>query len=154
MQNKTLEQRVQMLEDVAAIKAVVDAFSNLADQKNIATQMFLFTEDAVVETYFEGELFAAMQGRAQIEETFTNFIAQFDSMYHMSGQHTSQIHGDHATAEHYCLVVLTHMVDGKKQRNTNGVIYKDEYVRQKGQWLIAKRTANFTWRDNHIVIPS
>ena len=154
MQDKTLEQRIQALEDTAAIKTVVDTFSNLADQKNIAAQMLLFTEDAVVETYFEGELFAAMHGRVQIEDTFNNFIANFDSMYHMNGQHTSHINGDHATAAHYCLVVLIHTVDGKKQRNTNGVMYQDEYVRQNGQWLIAKRVANFTWRDNQIITPS
>ena len=151
MLTPTLEQRIQKLEDMAALKTIVDAFSNLADQKNIAAQMLLFTEDAVVETYFEGELFAAMKGHAQIQDTFSNFVANFDSMYHINGQHTAQINGDHATAEHYCLVVLINTIDGEKHRNTNGVMYQDEYVRQNGRWLITKRVANFTWRDNQAV---
>ncbi|MBS1174632.1 MAG: hypothetical protein H6R05_763 [Burkholderiaceae bacterium] len=147
----TLEQRIQKLEDTAALKTIVDHFSNLADKKELATQMLLFTQDAVVETYFEGELFAAMKGREEILATFTNFTQNFDTMYHMNGQFTAHINGDTATADHYALVVLVNTVEGQKHRNTNGVIYKDEYVRQNGEWLISKRVANFTWRDNQVI---
>jgi uncharacterized protein (TIGR02246 family) len=150
----TLEQRIQKLEDTAAIKALVDTFSNLADQKDLATQAFLFTEDAVIDTYFEGQLFASLKGRKEIEETFTGFMANFETSYHINGQHTAKIDGDRATAVHYCLVVLINTVDGKKNRNTNGVYYNDEYVRQGDQWLIAKRTSYFTWRDHQVVNPS
>lgn len=44
--NTTLEQRIQRLEDQTAIKHLVDTFSNLADDKDVASQMPLFTEDA------------------------------------------------------------------------------------------------------------
>ena len=53
-----LEQRIQSLEDRAALKQLVDTFSNLADDKDIVSQMLLFTEDAIVETYFGDTLFA------------------------------------------------------------------------------------------------
>lgn len=46
------------------------------------------------------------------------------------------------------MVVLVSSIDGKKMKNTNGIIYKDEYVRINGEWLIAKRLAKFTWRDD------
>ncbi|MGR9162382.1 nuclear transport factor 2 family protein [Rhizobium leguminosarum] len=147
MQDNTLEQRIQTLEDRAALKALVDTFANLADQKDLATQSLLFAEDAVVDTYFEGQLFASLKGRKEIQETFTAFMANFETAYHINGQHTAEIDGDRATAVHYCLVVLVNTVDGKKMRNTNGVYYNDEYVRQGGQWLISKRTSHFTWRD-------
>lgn len=147
MQNDTLEQRIQKLEDKVALKALVDAFSNLADQKDMATQALLFTEDAVVDTYFEGQLFASLKGRKEIQKTFTAFMANFETSYHINGQHAAKIDGNHATAVHYCLVVLVNTVDGKKIRGTNGVYYNDEYVRQGCQWLISKRTSYFTWRD-------
>lgn len=151
MQNATLEQRIQKLEDRGALKALVDAFSNLADKKDMAAQSLLFTEDAVVDTYFEGQLFASLKGRKEIQETFTNFVANFETMYHINGQHTAEIDGDRATADHYCLVVLVSTVDGKKTRNTNGVSYNDEYVREDGQWRISKRTSHFTWRDQQAI---
>lgn len=145
--SNTLEQRIQRLEDQAAIKHVVDTFANLADNKDIATQMQLFTEDATVETYFGDTLFAAMRGREEIGHVFSAFIANFETMYHMNGQFTVSIDGDRASSNHYCLVVLIADENGKRTKNFNGIIYKDEYVRQNGQWLIAKRIAHFTWRD-------
>ncbi|MBS1154751.1 MAG: hypothetical protein H6R07_675 [Proteobacteria bacterium] len=151
----TLEQRIQHLEDQAAIKRVVDTFSNLADVKDIASQMYLFTEDATVNTYFGDTLFASMKGREEIGKVFSSFIASFETMYHMNGQCTIEIDGDHATSTHYCLVFLVGEANGKKFNNSNGVIYQDEYVRRDGTWLIASRTARFTWRDvGELVAPN
>ncbi len=153
--NTSLEQRIQRLEDQSAIKRVVDTFSDLADVKDIATQMHLFTEDAQVDTYFGDTLFASMRGREEIGKVFSDFIANFDAMYHMNGQFTVDIDGDKAESTHYCLVFLVGETDGKKFNNTNGVIYRDEYVRRDGRWLISKRVARFTWRDiSELVVPS
>jgi ketosteroid isomerase-like protein len=153
--NTSLEQRIQQLEDQVAIKRVVDTFSNLADEKDIDTQMNLFTDDAIVETYFGDTLFASMTGRQEIGNVFSSFIANFAGMYHMNGQFTVDIDGDTATAKHYCMVVLLSDEQGKKSKNFNGVIYKDDYVRQNGEWLIAKRVSRFTWRDiSEMIEPS
>lgn len=145
--NTSLEQRIQQLEDQAALKRVVDTFANLADDKDIATQMQLFTEDATVNTYFGDTLFASMHGREEISNVFSGFIANFSALYHMNGQMIADIDGDHASSTHYCLVVLVSADQGKEFKNFNGVIYNDEYVRRDGQWLITKREARFTWRD-------
>lgn len=144
--NIALEQRIQRLEDQAALKQLVDAFSNLADDKDVASQMLLFTEDATVDTYFGNTLFASMRGREEISKVFSSFLANFETVYHINGQQTVEIDGDRATSHHYCLVVLVSSAEGKKAKTTNGVIYKDEYVRRIGRWLIAKRLARFTWR--------
>lgn len=143
----TLEQRIQKLEDQNAIKRLVDTFANMADQFDIDNQMLLFTEDAEVATYFGDTLFAAMQGREQIGQTFSSFIANFSAMYHMNGQLVLDIDGDRAASTHYCLVALISERDGKQYKNLNGITYQDEYVRRNGEWLIAKRTARFIWRD-------
>lgn len=145
--NTSLEQRIQQLEDQAAIKRLVDTFANLADDKDIATQMHLFTEDATVNTYFGDTLFASMSGREEISKVFSGFIANFSALYHMNGQIVTNIDGDLASSTHYCLVVLISNDNGKEFKNFNGVIYKDDYVRRDGQWLISKREARFTWRD-------
>ena len=45
-----LERRLRLLEDRAALQALVDTFSILADKKDVAKQVLLFTEDATVES--------------------------------------------------------------------------------------------------------
>ncbi|SDZ70680.1 SnoaL-like domain-containing protein [Variovorax sp. YR266] len=147
MITNTLEQRIQALEDRAALRDLIDTFAYLGDKKDIATQMTLFTEDATVDTYFGDELFASTKGRAKIHEVFTGFIANFETLYHFNGQQTPTISGDAATATYYGLVVLISDANGQKTRNTNGVIYQDEYIRRNGQWMIAKRVSRFSWRD-------
>lgn len=148
-----LEQRLQRLEDQSALKHLVDSFSNLADEKNVAAQMQLFTEDATVTTYFGDTLFAQMTGREEIAQVFSGFLANFETVYHLNGQMTVDIDGDQATADHYCLVVLTAgQAQGQPVKTINGVIYKDQYMRRNGQWLIAQRLARFSWRDQSAFI--
>ncbi|NHF74528.1 nuclear transport factor 2 family protein [Paracoccus xiamenensis] len=154
MPDTALDARIQALEDHAALKKIVDVFSNLADEKKVREQTFLFTEDGVVETWFGDTALPPLNGRKEIEDSWTPFLASFDTVYHMNGQFVAEICGDTATATHYCTVELIGDQDGRKVRNSNGVIYNDSYVRQNGEWLIKKRVARFTWRDVHPFNPA
>jgi ketosteroid isomerase-like protein len=146
MTDNNLAQRIQQLEDKAALKLLVDTFSNLADHKDVKAQLPLFTEDATVESYRGGKLVSSLKGREQIGQGFSAYLALFDSVYHHNGQQTVEIQGDKAKGVSYCLVVLIGKENGKTYKNTSGVIYNDEYVRQGHQWLIAKRVSNFAWQ--------
>lgn len=73
---KTVEERLQQIEDRMALKALVDEFSILADRKDVATQVLLFTEDAKVETMNNGQAVSALVGRKQIGDAFANFLAE------------------------------------------------------------------------------
>lgn len=146
MSEPALTQRLQHLEDRAALKTLVDTFSNLADTKSVDEQVLLFTEDATVDSWSDGKQVSSFKGRKQIGAAFAAYLALFDTVYHMNGQQTVELHGDHATGVSYCLVVLIGKDGDKRYRNTAGVIYRDEYVRRDGRWLIAKRVSNFTWR--------
>ncbi|GMW05630.1 MAG: hypothetical protein AMXMBFR8_04270 [Nevskiales bacterium] len=147
----TLTERLQQLEDRAALKALVDTFSNLADTKSVDAQVLLFTEDATVDSWSGGKQVSSFTGRKQIGEAFSAYLALFDTVYHMNGQQTVELHGDGATGVSYCLVVLIGKDGDRRFRNTAGVIYHDEYVRRDGRWLIAKRISNFTWRSREEV---
>lgn len=149
--NPDATHRLQDLEDRAALKALVDTFSNLADTKEIDKQVMLFTEDATVESISEGRPNPALKGRKQIGEAFGSFLALFEVVYHINGQQTVEIDGDHAKGVAYCQVVLIGRQDGKRVRTTMGVTYHDDYTRQDGQWLIARRTSNFVWTNREVV---
>lgn len=135
-----------------ALKDLVDTFSNLADEKRVADQMPLFTENAQVTTYIGGELFADMHGRAEIEQVFTDFLAAFHTVYHLNGQHTVTFTGDNsAEAINYCAVKLVGEQDGKQMLHDHSVRYQDVYEKQNGQWLIAKRVAHFMISETRVL---
>lgn len=145
--NKNLAQRLSDIEDRVAIKNLADTFSVLADVKNVDAQLLLFTENATVESMREGQPGSAFTGRKQIGEAFSGFLALFETVYHINGQQTVTLNGNNASGISYCTVVLIGNENGKKMKTTMGVIYHDEYVRERGKWLINKRQSNFTWTE-------
>ena len=143
-ENTQLANRIEILEHKTALRELVDTFSNLADVKDAQAQTFLFTEDAMVETFREGASVSRLEGRQQIGEAFGRFLSNFKTVYHMNGQHTVTINGDTATGTLYCLTTL---ITADQMKTTIGVKYNDEYVLVDGKWLISKRTSYFEWQE-------
>jgi hypothetical protein len=80
-------------------------------------------------------------------EAFGAFLQNFETVYHFNGQLVVTIDGDTASGTSYCLVTLIGVEDGKRMKTTIGVIYNDQYVRENGRWLIARRRSDFNWQD-------
>ena len=139
------------IKDEVALKHLVDDFSILADQKDVAAQMDLFTEDAVVMSYNEGELGSTFKGKDEIGTAFSNFLGLFNTVYHINGQHRVKVYGDSAQGVNYCLVVLISEQDSIRNKMTMGVSYNDTYRKVNETWLIAKRESHFNWRTNEVM---
>lgn len=147
-QQMTTEQRLTAIEDRMAIKRVVDDFSNLADSKEIAKQVLLFTEDGQVTSVVGGKEMPAVKGRTALFNAFDPFIAGFEVVYHQNGQQTiDELTDNTAKATSYCRVILIGMQDGKRMKTTMYTIYHDEFVKRDGQWLISKRRSDFVWQE-------
>lgn len=144
---KTVEQRLQQIEDHIAIAAIVDTFSNLADKQDFGALVELLTEDAEVDFFFGDHLAGSWKGRAAFREALVRFSNSFESTYHFNGQQVIEIEGDTATSQHYCLAMQIGAAAGKRMLTTNGVTYLDTYVRGADGWKISKRTSRFTWSD-------
>ncbi len=100
-----LERRVQELEDREAIRAVLDAFSNTADTKDMQAQGMLFTENARVNQHF-GEAVHVLSGRDGIVGAFGDYLATVARTYHFNGQQTINFKdAAHAEVKSYCSVV-------------------------------------------------
>lgn len=135
-----------------ALKKLVDTFSNLADEKKVAEQMPLFTPDAIVQTFIGGKLVFDMAGVAQIEKTFSDFLAGFHTVYHINGQHSvSFVDENNATAINYCAVKLVESKDGKEILHDHSIRYNDTYVKENGKWLIKHRIANFMISETRVI---
>lgn len=145
--NESLEKRINELENVRALRELVDNFSILADRKEVWKQTELFTKDATVDSYVKGTLTSSLKGSKEIGEAFEAFLANFETVYHINGHHVVSINGNKAEGTLYCRVDLISSENGKKINNASGVSYKDEYVYENEKWLIAKRTSTFVWRD-------
>ena len=141
-----MESKIQTIEDKMAIKQVVDVFSNLADTKEIDKQVLLFTEDGIVESG-SGDNKMLLSGRKQLFDAFSGYLANFSIVYHQNGQQTiDELTANTAKTTSYCQVILIGKQDGKEMKTTMFTIYKDEWVKQNGQWLIKHRTSNFVHR--------
>lgn len=147
MTQTNLEKRIEELENVRALRELVDNFSILADNKEAWKQTDLFTKDATVESYVNGQLISSLTGTKRIGEAFESFLANFETVYHINGQHVVSIKDNQAEGTLYCLVDLISEENGIRVKNSSGVSYKDEYVYENGQWLISKRTSTFVWQD-------
>lgn len=143
-----VQTQVQELQDKAAIRELVDEFSNLADEKDADSQALLFTEDAQVVISFGGQE-NVIEGRDQIAQVFGGVVNSMDALYHMNGQVSIDLNGDTATGTVYCRVALINSADGTATLTDEAVTYQDEYVKQDGQWLISRRVSDFVFTDGH-----
>jgi ketosteroid isomerase-like protein len=137
----------EILEAKSALKALVDAFSNLADENRIPDQMLLLTPDATVQVYMGDELLVDISGTRRVEEAFTAFTANVKRSFHLNGQHVVEIDGDSATGIAYCQVKHVSEEDGHEVVTDSSVRYDDGYIRQDGRWYISTRIAHFTVND-------
>jgi len=147
MDNKSIEQRIAVIEDKMAIKYIVDEFSNLADTKEIDKQVLLFTEDGIVQSVSKDQPSSTLKGREQLKQAFSSFLSSFHTVYHQNGQQTINLQGNKAEAVSYCRVILVGKQNEKEMKTTLYTIYKDLFVKENGKWLISQRTSNFVRRE-------
>src|SRR5918993_2264302 len=143
----SLKKRIIEMEDRIALKELVDTFSILADKKDVKAQTLLFTANGTVETLRGGAVVAKLTGRKEMEDRFGAFLKNFETVYHFNGQQTVTINGDKASGVSYCMVTLIGLEGGRRMKTSIGVYYHDEYARENGRWLIAKRRSVFDWED-------
>lgn len=141
------------LQTQAEIKAVIDAFAILADEKNIAGQMPLFTEDTKVVVNMNGETVFDIDGTTQLQATFEAFMEPVVRCFHMNGQAKITVAEDgmSASAISYSKVELVTVEEGKEVIATNSIIYNDEFTLVDNKWLISKRMSNFNITDKYVL---
>ncbi len=140
---------INHVEDRIALKELVDTYAIYGDHRKMQEQAALFSETGTVELYTGDELPATLTGRQAIENTFTDFLKCFETVYHFNGQQTVVFNDNTATGIAYCTVTLIGLENGQKMKITIGMHYHDEYVKTNNKWLIEKRKSYFGWQDRH-----
>ncbi|CAM3815919.1 nuclear transport factor 2 family protein [Marinicrinis lubricantis] len=110
-QTNDIAERINELENVRALRELVDNFSILADKKDVWKQTELFTKDATVDSYVNGELTSSLKGTQEIGTAFEAYLSNFEIVYHINGQHVVSINGNQAQGTLYCRVDLINSVN-------------------------------------------
>lgn len=147
---EALEERLRRVEDILAIGQLRAKYCKYLDVGDWDALVELFTPDGE----FHGIGSAA--GRAELKEFYARMRREsIEAWWHFSSNETVELDGDRATGETY--LDQPCVLDGVAYASAGR--YRDEMVRQDGQWRFAKRTVTFFyfvplaegWRPGHIV---
>lgn len=132
---KSLEDRLQALEDIEAIRKLKARYCSACDDDhNPESLTALFTEDAV----WEASGMARNEGHDEIYEYFANLRASgmIRNSAHNAINPDIDVHGDTATG-HWRLIMLYtgNQADGSVRYFRIIGWYREQYVRRNGRWL-------------------
>ncbi len=142
----TLEQRVQRIEDEAAIERVVLDYAVTLDARDFDAYVALFAEEGV---WRNGN--TVRTGPDEIREMLVGIYGEPDpgyvntESYRIVSNVEIALDGDRATARSRQLTIMRGE-DGAPTPVLSG-IYEDEFVREDGAWKILRRV-------DHTVMPS
>lgn len=134
---------LEILQAKLELRELVDAYSNLGDEKRISEQMLLLTPDHRYTVYMGGQVVSDVSGTKQLEEEFKGHASLVKRYFTINAQHTVEVDGDTATGVAYSQLQMVREEEGKEVLTDYSVKYNDTYVRQNGTWLIKTRIAHF-----------
>src|SRR5882724_9948198 len=131
-----LEQRVQALEDINAIRHLKAQYAAYCDDHyNPDGLAVLFTEDAV----WESQGLGRFAGRDAIREFFRGASQLFTFAIHYSLNGQIDVQGDTARAQWYLFMPCT-LGEGNRAMWRAG-IDQEEYIRVAGEWKFTRKTS-------------
>jgi len=85
---------IKEIADIISLKELVDCVSVSGDKKDFKAQVQLFAENALSETFVNGNSILKLTGRREMEEAFGEFLKDFRTVYHFNGQQVVAIDGN------------------------------------------------------------
>src|SRR3984893_5686957 len=124
--------------DRLAIRELSYAYAHCADRRDAKGQMALFTTGTRFLVFMDAhaaEPTQELHGRESLAPLFDN-LNTYAATMHFNGQSTVSLDGDRATGESYCLAHhLSVGEDGQRTMMIASVRYREELVKQDGEWL-------------------
>ncbi len=133
------------MRDRLEIRALVDSYAFCVDGNQHERTAGLFTADGELRIFERGNPVAVREriGRAEITAAMEG-LSRYELTIHFVGNHRSEIDGDEATGETYCVANHVRRVDegGGPDGRANYVMhvrYLDRYTRTVEGWKINQR---------------
>ena len=134
----SLEERVEQLEAIEAIRRLKIAYARVADEGYNGDRISaMFTEDGV---WDGGEAFGVHNGKAEIKELFDGIPEQISFALHYMVGHTIDIDasGQSATGHWYLWAPMTI----NNQATLGAITYDDQYRKVDGTWYASRMQVN------------
>ncbi|HTY56039.1 MAG TPA: nuclear transport factor 2 family protein [Candidatus Binataceae bacterium] len=139
MSSQDLEERIQRIEDIEAIRKLKARYCAFCDNGYDAHGLAaLFTEDAV----WDGGAFGYFEGRKAIHDFFAGISKRLSFAMHYVMNPLIDVEGDHATGRWYLFEPCT--FDGSEPV-WGAAYYDDRYIKVGGVWKFqsVKITSSF-----------
>jgi len=130
--NPSLEERIQRLEDLEALKQLKFRYAGYCDRDYDAEHLApLFTRDAV----WDGGVLGRFEGREAIRDFFAGASAVMPFAIHHVTNPVIEVSGDRATGQWYLWQPCVHSTGNQALWMAGR--YDDEYHREDGEWRFA-----------------
>lgn len=137
MDLEQLERRLQVMEDIEAIKKLKTKYCAACDNQYDADAIAaLFTEDAV----WDGGNFGTFEGREAIRTFFQGASKIFPFALHQVMNPLIEVDGDTATGQWYLFQPCT--LGEQNQAMWLAAKYQEQYVRSSGEWQFKNLKVN------------
>lgn len=130
-----LAQRVQVLEDIEAIKKLKARYCAAADSGDEEAFVGCFSGDAT----WDGGSFGRYEGRDAIRGLFKSIPNAISFAVHYVMNPQIDVEGQQATGRWYLLEPCT-MVEGGEQAVWGSAFYDEDYIKTDSGWKIANLT--------------
>lgn len=129
-----LERRVQVLEDIEAIRRLKTSHYRSVDTQDVELFVSLFTNDAV----WESGIFGGAEGIEGIRALALAIPQRLKFSMHYVTNASIEVNGDRATGDWYGLVACTMAATGEAA--WGAAVVHEEYARVDGVWKIRRFT--------------
>lgn len=138
MNARTLEQRVQELEDRTAIGELIARYGLVMDNRDMAAMPGLFTADVKIRS---GDGVMNCRGRDAAVELFRSRFQVLGPSNHFT--HDRIVTFNPANQDEATGIVLSHAeMNRLGQPMVTAIRYNDQYRREAGEWRFAERVLN------------
>lgn len=134
--------RLQLLEDIEALRGLVNDYARTADAPNWDAWQQLWTEDAV----FSYGPYGDIEGAKAIREACEAGNAALQRQMHYLTNVQFKVDGDTATGEGYLLHVGIPRTDRPREHADFGTPYRWEFARTADGWKISAETLDVVWQ--------
>jgi ketosteroid isomerase-like protein len=126
-----IDDSIQTVASRLAIEELNIGYCLSIDARDVDAFLSWWSEDAVWSMPF-----ASFSGHEAIRQAFEAIVQSVVATRHLSGNLAISLDGDHATARSYCFYESIGL-DGTA--STGWASYRDEFVRNDGQWRFLRR---------------
>ena len=129
-------------EDERQLRKLAYRYARMIDRRNWSEITEVFTDGAVL----SGPGYA-MTGHSELTAGLPS-IEMYSATMHCVHNQSSEIDGDRATGELYCIANHLYEKAGVAFKLDMGIRYEDRYERGPGGWRIAERVLALVWQQD------